>query len=224
MKRSDVGARAPTSALVFRQLRAAGKQMQCVRCAQHNIVWLWLDGTTVVTIHIHHGAHATCVDKQPPESESMSARKKVCCRLPSHEDSLKHTRLRGDWHRTVFKRARCSWRDSGAGAGLEPDGKPCDTSGVHAPRCDTEQPAQERPQEQRSRASQHAQRASTGKNQLLRLERLWQPYPQRPSSDSDMMKIPARDTDPLRPTRPPLSTTPYSQRVGEVSFCAQKTP
>ena len=81
----------------------------------------------------------------------MSTRKKVCCRLPSHEDSLKHTRLRGDWHRTVFKRARCSWRDSGAGAGLEPDGKPCDTSGVHAPRCDTEQPAQERPQEQRSR-------------------------------------------------------------------------
>jgi hypothetical protein len=103
LKRSDVGARASTSALVFRQLRAAGKQMQCVRCAQHNIVWLWLDGTTVVTIHIHHGAHATCVDKQPPESESMSARKKVCCRLPSHEDSLKHTRLRGDWHRTVFK-------------------------------------------------------------------------------------------------------------------------
>ena len=114
LKRSDVGARASTSALVFRQLRAAGKQMQCVRCAQHNIVWLWLDGTTVVTIHIHHGAHATCVDKQPPENESMSARKKVCCRLPSHEDSLKHTRLRGDWHRTVFKRARCSWRDSGA--------------------------------------------------------------------------------------------------------------
>ena len=73
-------------------------------CAQHNLVWLWLDGTTAVTIHIHHGAHATCVDRQPPESESMSTRKKVCCRLPSHEDSLKHTRLRaGDWHRTVFK-------------------------------------------------------------------------------------------------------------------------
>ena len=103
LKRSDVGARASTSALVFRQLRAAGKQMQCVRCAQHNIVWLWLDGTTAVTIHIHHGAQATCVDRQPPESESMSTRKKVCCRLPSHEDSLKHTRLRGDWHRTVFK-------------------------------------------------------------------------------------------------------------------------
>ena len=59
LKRSDVGARASTSALVFRQLRAAGKQMQCVRCAQHNIVWLWLDGTTVVTIHIHHGARST---------------------------------------------------------------------------------------------------------------------------------------------------------------------
>ena len=103
LKRSDVGARALTSALVFRQLRADGKQMQCVRCAQHNIVWLWLDGTTAVTIHIHHGAHATCVDRQPPESESMSTRKKVCCRLPSHEDSLKHTGLRGDWHRTVFK-------------------------------------------------------------------------------------------------------------------------
>ena len=74
------------------------------RCAQHNIVWLWLDGTTAVTIHIHHGAHATCVDtRQPPESESMSTRKKVCCRLPSHEDCLKHTRMRGDWHRTVFK-------------------------------------------------------------------------------------------------------------------------
>ena len=71
LKRSDVGARAPTSALVFRQLRAAGKQMQCVRCAQHNIVRLWLDGTTAVTIHIHHGAQATCVDRQPPESEGM---------------------------------------------------------------------------------------------------------------------------------------------------------
>ena len=103
LKRSDVGARAPTSALVFRQLRAAGKQMQCVRCAQHNIVWLWLDGTTAVTIHIHHGAQATCADRQPPESESMSTRTKVCCRMTSHEDSVMRTGQCGDWHRTVFK-------------------------------------------------------------------------------------------------------------------------
>ena len=156
----------------------------------------------------------------------MSTRKKVCCRLPSHEDSLKHTRLRGDWHRTVFKRARCSWRDSGAGAGLEPDGKPCDTSGVHAPRCDTEQPAQERPQEQRSRA-RPARHPTTGEKAVLpfRAKRLWQRYPHdllyhfringwskrypySASSDSDVMKIPARDTDPLRPARPPLSTSP----------------
>ena len=42
--------------------------------AQHR-VWLWLDGATAVTIHIHHGAQATCADRQPPESESMSTRK-----------------------------------------------------------------------------------------------------------------------------------------------------
>ena len=84
LKRSDVGARAPTSALVFRQLRVAGKQIRCVRRAQRNIVWLWLDGTTAVTIHIHHGAQATCADRQPPESESMSMRTKVCCRMTSH--------------------------------------------------------------------------------------------------------------------------------------------
>ena len=107
LKRSDVGARAPTSALVFRQLRAAGKQMQCVRRsirrAQHNIVWLWLDGATAVTIHIHHGAQATCADRQPPESESMSTRTMVCCRMTSHEDSVMRTGQCGDWHRTVFK-------------------------------------------------------------------------------------------------------------------------
>ena len=107
LKRSDVGVRAPTSALVFRQLRAAGKQMQCVRRsirrAQHNIVWLWLDGTTAVTIHIHHGGQAICADRQPPESESMSTRTMVCCRMTSHEDSVMRTGQCGDWHRTVFK-------------------------------------------------------------------------------------------------------------------------
>ena len=107
LKRSDVGARAPTSALVFRQLRAAGKQMQCVRRsirrAQHNIVWLWLDGATAVTIHIHHGAQATCADRKPPESESMITRTMVCCRMTSHEDSVMRTGQCGDWHRTVFK-------------------------------------------------------------------------------------------------------------------------
>ena len=103
LKRSDVGARAPTSALVFRQLRAAGKQMQCVRRAQHNIVWLWLDGATAVTIHIHHGAQTTCADRQPPESESMSTRTKVCCHMTSHKVSVMRTGQCGDWHRTVFK-------------------------------------------------------------------------------------------------------------------------
>ena len=121
---------------------------------------------------------------------------------------------------------------SGAGAaGLETGGKPCDTSGVHAPRCDTEQPAQERPQEQRSRA-RPARHPTTGEKAVLpfRAKRLWQRYPHdllyhfringwskrypySASSDSDVMKIPARDTDPLRPARPPLSTSPYTRNV-----------
>jgi len=51
--------------------------MRLLCSAQHRVAlrWLWLDGTTAVTIHIHHGAQATCVDRQPPESESMSTRK-----------------------------------------------------------------------------------------------------------------------------------------------------
>ena len=66
LKRSDVSARAPTSALVFRQLRVAGKQMRCVRRAQRNIVWLWLDGTTAVTIQFttEHKRHARTGSRQ----------------------------------------------------------------------------------------------------------------------------------------------------------------
>ena len=106
----------------------------------------------------------------------------------------------------LLERFGC-WRR--AGARLEPDGKPCDTSGVHAPRCDTEQPAQERPQEQRSRA-RPARHPTTGEKAVLpfRAKRLVQALPTRASSDADMMKT-LRLTDPLKPSRPPLSTSPY---------------
>ena len=55
--------------------------MRCVRRAQRNIVWLWLDGTTAVTIQFttEHKRHARTGSRQKVRAQAHARRYAVAC-------------------------------------------------------------------------------------------------------------------------------------------------